>query len=459
MIRIFFGFAMMVLLVGCSDESSQTAPASSDNKLEAQIDQYLANHPGRDLMAGAAVAVQRGQQQLVAKGYGQANMTWEVDMPVDAIFWIGSVTKQFTAVAILQLVEQGKISLEDDLTDYVNYDTQGKPVTIYQLLNHTSGLKSYTEYESFWPMSRLAGPRDTLLRMMEPMGFDFEPGTAMIYNNSAYIMLGMIIEKVTGMTYADYLDEHVFAKAGLANTYYCDNQQIHHREATGYTVGTDTQLVRASYIDHIWPYAAGSLCSTVEDLITWNQALHRDQKLLQPETYEWLTKPAQLNDGTALRYTMGLIRDTIGGHLLIHHGGGINGFVSDLRYFPEQDLTVVALVNTTGPVRATAITDTISRMVLDLAPSQPAPFQGNLNQVAGTYEGPGRGRTLTVEAKAAGNNLLVRAIPSSNWDTLSYRGHQTWEIDNQWFTFARTRDQVDRMNVHTTSGYFVLERR
>jgi len=456
MIRILFGLSALFVLISCSDESTRSANSDSQSSLETQIDRYLADHPGGDLMAGAAIAVQRGDEQLLAKGYGKANMTWNIDMPVDASFWIGSVTKQFTAVAILQLMERGQLSLDDDLTDYIEYDTQGKPVTIYQLLNHTSGLKSYTEYEAFWPMSRLAGPRDTLLRMMEPLGFDFEPGTAMIYNNSAYVMLGLIIEEVTGMTYADYLNEHIFAKAGLSNTYYCDNQEIHKREATGYTVGPDTQLVRAAYIDHVWPYAAGSLCSTLEDLITWNQAMHRDQKLLQPDTYQWLIKPAKLNDGTSLRYTMGLIRDTIGGHVVIHHGGGINGFVSDVRYFPEEDVTIVALINTTGPVRATALTDTISRMVLDMAPTKHAPFPGNLDRVAGTYEGPGRGRHLSVEAKAEDNTLLVRALPSTTWDTLSYRGHQTWEIDNQWFTFSPTQN---RMNVHTTSGYFVLERR
>ncbi len=456
MIRLLFGVFVLLVMSGCSNESTPSANSSSQSSLETKIDQYLADHPGRELMAGAAIAVQRGDELLIAKGYGKANIAWDIDMPTEASFWIGSVTKQFTAVAILQLVEQGKIALEDDLTDYIKYNTQGKPITIYQLLNHTSGLKSYTEYEAFWPMSRLAGPRDTLLRMMEPLGFDFEPGTAMIYNNSAYVMLGLIIEEVTGRSYSDYLDEHVFAKAGLSNTYYCDNQEIHQREATGYTVGPDTQLIRAAYIDHVWPYAAGSLCSTTEDLITWNQALHRDQKLLQPETYDWLTKPARLNDGTPLRYTMGLIRDTIGGHLTIHHGGGINGFVSDVRYFPEEDLTVVALVNTTGPVRATALTDTISRMVLDMETTTPAAFQGNLDQVTGTYEGPGRGRNLIVEAKAEENTLLIRALPSTDWDTLSYRGNQTWEIDNQWFSFSRN---PDRLNVHTTSGYFVLERR
>jgi hypothetical protein len=153
---------------------------------------------------------------------------------------------------------------------------------------------------------------------------------------------------------------------------------------------------------------------------------------------------------------MGLIRDTIGGHLMIHHGGGINGFVSDVRYFPDEDLTVVALINTTGPVRATALTDTISRMILDMKSTTPAPFQGNMNQITGTYQGPGRGRNLTVEAKVEDDFLLVRALPTTNWDTLSYRGNQTWEIDNQWFSFS---SNPARMNVHTTSGYFVLERR
>jgi CubicO group peptidase (beta-lactamase class C family) len=216
MIRILFGLSALFVLISCSDESTRSANSDSQSSLETQIDQYLADHPGGDLMAGAAIAVQRGDEQLLAKSYGKGNMTWNIDMPVDASFWIGSVTKQFTAVAILQLMERGQLSLDDDLTDYIEYDTQGKPVTIYQLLNHTSGLKSYTEYEAFWPMSRLAGSRDTLLRMMEPLGFDFEPGTAMIYNNSAYVMLGLIIEEVTGMTYANYLNEHIFAKAGLS---------------------------------------------------------------------------------------------------------------------------------------------------------------------------------------------------------------------------------------------------
>ncbi|MEJ0054462.1 MAG: serine hydrolase domain-containing protein [Bacteroidota bacterium] len=219
------------------------------------------------------IAIYKGDEKLLLKGYGFADLEFDVKMPPDASFEIGSVTKQFTSAAILQLVEQGKISLDDDFTKYVKFDTKGKKVTVRQLMNHTSGIKGYTELDVFETLMSHKYKRDTLLRIVEKEKFDFEPGEALIYNNTAFFILGFIIEKVSGTTYEDYVQRNLFEKAGMTHSFYCNETKVVKNRAHGYNMG-EVKLRRADYIDHNWPYAAGSLCSTPEDLVKWNNALH-----------------------------------------------------------------------------------------------------------------------------------------------------------------------------------------
>ena len=219
-------------------------------------------------VAGLAVAVVQGSDTLLMKGYGKADMAWDIPMPSDAVFEIGSITKQFTAAAVLQLRDEGKIDLDADITKYLpDYPTQGNRIPVRRLLDHTSGIKGYTEMESFREILTRDMPRDSLVARIAAEPFDFTPGQALIYNNSAYFLLGLIVEKASGMPYEEYVEKNLFAKLGMNRSSYCSNSEVVPRRARGYTLSRDG-LAGAPYIDHTWPYAAGSLCSTVGDMVT-----------------------------------------------------------------------------------------------------------------------------------------------------------------------------------------------
>jgi len=223
------------------------------------------------------------------------------------------------------------------------------------LLSHTSGIKGYTELPGFGIISFQKFQRDTLLRIVEAKPFDFEPGKLLIYSNTGFFILGLIIEKVSGLSYEEYIMKNLFEKAGMTNSYYCSENRVIKNRAHGYD--TDERgLVRAAYLDHTWSYAAGSICSTVEDLVKWNNALHHG-KILNESIYREFITPARLNDGTITHYAKGITITEKNGKKMIEHGGGISGFLSENRYFPEEDISIVVLINSTGPVVPTMIVD------------------------------------------------------------------------------------------------------
>ncbi len=457
------GFTTLVfLLASCQ---SNTPASSASASLEAVIDS-IALEPIQDgQAAGMTVAVSRNGELIYLKGYGLVDLEWSVPTPEDATYEIGSVTKQFTAVAALQLVENGKLSLQDELSKYFpDFNFRGYQLTVGQLFDHTSGIKGYTEIPAFWELSLHEYPRDTLLAIVEKEGFDFEPGTAQIYNNTAYFMLGLIIEQVSDTTYAAYLEENVFKPAGLTNTYYCDERKVVEHHAHGYDMGPEGELMLKGYLDHTWPYAAGSLCSTAADLVKWNQALHGG-KVLSPEMYRLMITPGTLNDGTPLRYAKGLTNYLEDGHRLIGHGGGINGFLSDSRYYPDEELVIVTLINTAGPVNPASISRKIARRILGVEKEQLPVFEGDLDAYAGSYRGRVRGRDLTVEIRPAGSVLTFQAEGSSKPDTLQYLGDHTWreilEMPNsELFEFvADDSGRVVELRIKQPAGYYLLSRK
>ena len=330
-----------------------TAPLAAQQRDRAAIgqaiDSVVASYLKDGRAAGMSVAVVRGRDTLAMKGYGSADLELEVPTPPRAVYEIGSVTKQFTAVAILQLQDEGKLSLDDDLSKYLpDYPTQGHRITVRRLLDHTSGIKGYTEIPAFGAIMSRKLPKDSLVALFKKEKFDFEPGEAMVYNNSAYFLAGLIIEKLSGMSYADYVKKNLFDKVGMPDSRYCSESAVIKRKAHGYDMGPGG-LQNKGFIDHTYPYAAGSLCSTVGDLVAWNRALHGG-KLLSERGYKELVAPGTLNDGTALRYTKGLALHSLAGHRVIEHGGGINGYRSASAYLPDDDVVIVVLINTGGPV-------------------------------------------------------------------------------------------------------------
>ncbi len=391
--------------------------------------------------AGMAVAVVQGKDTVVLKGYGKVDLEWDVATPTDASYEIGSVTKQFTAAAILQLVEQGKLDLSGDISTWLPASlTRGKQIPLRRLLDHTSGIKGYTEMASFGSLAVQKLPRDTLVALVSAEPFDFEPGDGLIYNNTGYFLLGLILEKVTGQPYAQYVKEKLFDVAGMPDSRYCSESTVVGRRAHGYD-GSPGGLIRARYLDHTWPYAAGSLCSTVGDMVAWQRALHGG-RILGAAGYREMLTTARLNDGTVTRYATGLVPGPVAGHQAISHGGGINGFLSEAVWFPGTDTHIIVLINSTGPVAPARLAEEIAKVLL--GPGEPTAtmvYPGNLAALAGTYSGVGRGRPLEITILAAGDTLQVRT-GTGQPAALSYIGNDTFEVGGRRFTFLTSGGEV-----------------
>ncbi len=294
---------------------------------------------------GATALISRKGEVVYHAAFGKANLEHQVEMRTDHIFRIGSITKQFTAAAILKLWEEGKLSLDDDITKFLpDYPTQGQKITVRHLLNHTSGIKSYTSLER-WDAQEHR--RDlTPLEMIdsfkdEPM--DFAPGDEFRYNNSGYFILGYIIEQVTGQEYGTYVEETFFQPLGMAHSSYDRTQNILPNRANGYGAG-ESGYLNAPYLSMTQPYAAGSLLSTVADLHTWYQAVVAG-KVISPESFALATSPTVLNNGKTENYGFGWSLSEIEGSPAFGHGGGIHGFLTASTFLPEEEVFVTVFSN------------------------------------------------------------------------------------------------------------------
>ncbi|MDB4891517.1 MAG: hypothetical protein JWL61_3372 [Gemmatimonadetes bacterium] len=436
------------------------AQARSRASAAAAVDSIVARALQGGKAAGMSVGVVQGRDTIVLKGYGYADLELDVPTPDRAVYEIGSVTKQFTSSAILLLQERGQLSLDDPITKYLpDYPTQDHAITIRRLLDHTSGIKGYTELPEFGNFMRRHEPRDSLVALFSKKPFDFDTGDDMIYNNSAYFLVGLIIEKVSGTTYADFVKKNLFDKAGMDDSRYCSENAVVKRRAHGYDTGPNG-LVRAAYLDHLWPYAAGSLCSTAGDLVAWNRALHGG-KILSPASYREITTPGMLNDGSRLRYAKGLAVHELAGHRVIEHGGGINGFLSASNYLPDDDAIVVVLVNSTGPVSPDAIAAQITEAVFGKKNPPSTAFTGDLSRFAGTYGGVGRGRPMTLTIAADSGKLTVLTVGPNNSTprVARYVGDDTFQIGETRYTFVSENGKVSTLRVDAVYGYSHLKRK
>lgn len=453
-------FAGLTTAVALSALAAAPTAAQMSRAEQIAIMDSIAESPvieGR--IAGLAVAVVRGSDTLLFKSYGKGDLEWNVPMVVDAVFEIGSVTKQFTAAAILKLRDEGRLDLDADLTEYLpDFPTQGHRIPVRRLLDHTSGIKGATEIPAFRVIRSQELPRDSLVTLIAAEPFDFAPGEALIYNNSAYILLGYIIEEVSGMSYEDYVERALFSELGMTRSSYCSNTEVVPRRAHGYQL-TNDGLVRREHVSHVWPYSAGSLCSTVGDLVTWLQALHGG-RVLPEASYQDMITPVPLDDGTPVRYAMGLARTPDSrGRPAIHHGGGISGFRSDTRYYPDEDLLVVILVNTTGNLNPAALATELVDVLLPRVPMERRRFEGDTAPLVGTYSGPARGQELSVRVTATGDGLA--AAPNDGRPApLAWVEGWTFRLGVRIVTFERNGDAgpATVMRIDSGGGHYVLRR-
>jgi D-alanyl-D-alanine carboxypeptidase len=317
--------------------------STSDAELTTKIDAVLAPH-FKPNEPGATVIVTRDGKPLFRKAYGMANIELGVALRPDMSLRLGSITKQFTAVSILMLADQGKLSVDDDITKHLpDYPTQGRKITIEHLLVHTSGIKSYTGMPGYGAGMRADKTVQQMIDTFKNEPFDFEPGDRYQYNNSGYFLLGAIIEKVSGLTYAEFVAKNIFEPLGMKNSGYDDPSQIVPNRAEGYT-RKGGQIRHAAYLSMTQPYAAGSLRSSVDDLALWDGAIAAG-KLLKPETWKRAFTPNKPNKVDSAGYGYGWSMRDIQGHPAIEHGGAINGFNTYAVRLPQDKVYVAILGN------------------------------------------------------------------------------------------------------------------
>ena len=334
---------ILAILAGIRSGAVAQDARPSDASLAASVNEMLEKTYKAD-EPGASVIVVRDGKVILHKGYGRANM--ELGVPIDPgmVFRIGSITKQFTAVAILMLAEQGKLSLDDDITKFLpDYPTHGQKITIEHLLTHTSGIKSYTSLPEWAAQWRKDLPLSDLIAIFKDKPMDFAPGEKWAYNNSAYVLLGAVIEKASGQTYGDFVEKNIFAPLGMKASYYDNTDRLIPRRVSGYSKGKDG-FTNAAYLSMSQPHAAGSLISSVGDLAIWDAALYTD-KLAKQASLARAWTSAKLNNGKPTNYGYGWSISTYEGHPIIEHSGGINGFASYALRMPNDKVFVAMLTN------------------------------------------------------------------------------------------------------------------
>lgn len=318
------------------------SPAGLDPAaLAAKVDQYMEAQARVNGFSGSILLARAGKP-LVSKGYGFANIEWQIPNTPQTKFRIGSVTKQFTSMAVMQLREQGKLKLEDSVCAYITPCPDGwKPVTVHHLLTHTSGIPSYTGLPEWRKVNMVSKTVDEMIGFFRDLPLQWVPGEKFAYNNSGYFLLGAVIEKAAGKKYEQVVREQIFTPVGMADSGYDWSATIIPGRASGYS-GRPPAVSNAAALDMQQPYAAGSLYSTTEDLLKWDQALYAD-RLLPAAAKQTMWTPFKNN--YAYGWTIVPASPTTFGHRRIAHSGGINGFSSMIVRLPDINVTSIVLAN------------------------------------------------------------------------------------------------------------------
>ncbi|HYU33045.1 MAG TPA: serine hydrolase [Thermoanaerobaculia bacterium] len=342
--NVFARCALLLLAAALLAAPARAAVSTtSDDDIVRYADQLFSQtYPAGE--PGAAVLVARGGKVLLRKGYGMANLELGVPIQPDMVFELGSVTKQFTAAAILLLQERGKLSVADDITKYLpDFPTHGQKITLDNLLTHVSGVTNYTDLPEWRTRVREDMTVEQLIGLFKDKPLDFNPGEKWSYSNSAYILLGAVIEKVSGKSYEDFVEQEIFAPLGMKHSSYGHQTEVVPGRVSGYDK-SDTGYKIAEYLSMTQPYSAGSLLSNVDDLALWVDALS-SEKLLKKTSLAQMATPAKLASGVSTKYAYGQGISEADGPEIIEHSGGIFGFTTDLLRIPDQRLLIVVLSN------------------------------------------------------------------------------------------------------------------
>jgi len=388
--------------------------------LEQEFDLLLSkDYPTSGTGAAALVAV--NGNVIYKKAFGKANLELGVNMTPNNIFEIGSISKQFTAVSILMLVEQGKLKLGDEITKYIkDYPTHGHSITIHHLLTHTSGIGSFTASDEWYNNRKKDYTKQELINLFKKLPMLYAPGEKYLYSNTGYFLLGAVIEEISKKTYVEFINEYIFKPLEMKNSYYESRSKIILNRVSGYDNVKDlidedfqkSETVNGEILNFSHFDGAGAILSTVNDLFLWNRAI-RNNKLINEENKIKAFTNYQLIDGKNTNYGYGWAIDEINGTSSIEHNGGTFGFRSNCIYLPKDDVFVVVLSN-----RTYSTPDYISTKMAAIAINKPYKEvdKKNINidsaflqKIIGTYEfDDGSVRTISEE-----NNELYSQKPNS----------------------------------------------
>ncbi|HEV7607982.1 MAG TPA: serine hydrolase domain-containing protein [Steroidobacteraceae bacterium] len=321
-------------------------PISALTGTQTDVDKVVRQWMDVNHVPAISIAVVRHGKPVLEKGYGIANLEWSTPATATTVYQLASVTKQFTATAVMLLVESRALSLDSTVTAILpDSPASWKSITVRHLLNHTSGIRNYSTAE-IASNPRKDYSRQEILALIEAAPLEFAPGDEWRYSNSGYFILGLIVEKVSGKDYDTFLRERIFSPLGMSASRMDNLREVFRERASGYT-WTGDKLLNAEHVSPTQPFAAGALVASASDLAKWDAALHSG-KLLRADTLRQMWAPAKLNDGSTANYGFGWNTGTYRSRARIAHDGVIQGFSSYIARYVDDGVTVVVLMNKDG---------------------------------------------------------------------------------------------------------------
>lgn len=331
---------------------------SLSEKIETLIQTEIKDKNG----PGGVFMVAKKGEIIYQNAFGKANLELEVPLTTDYVFQIGSMTKQFTAVAIMMLQQQGKLNTNDLLSKYIPDFPAGDKITIHHLLTHTSGIKDFTKMKSIKDIAQKEMSPKMMVDFFKNEPVDFLPGEKFDYNNSGYVVLGYLLEIVSGMSYEDFIENNVFQKIGMMQSNYTTDRQVILKRAYGYQK-KETGYVNKTVINYSVPFASGAIMSTLNDMLKWQMALNNNT-LLNKENTQKLFTHYSLNNGETINYGYGWHLRKIDNSDSREHGGSIFGYKSMGVYLPNEDLYVVGFTNC-DCISPTQLVQNIAKLVFE----------------------------------------------------------------------------------------------
>ena len=350
---------VLIFLLLARGASAQVSSPPADAVVAARVDEFMNAEVKVNGFTGTVLLARKGVP-IVSKGFAMANVEWQIANTPQTKFRLGSITKPFTSMAIMQLQQMGKLKVEDSICQHLTPcpDTW-KPVTVHHLLSHTSGIPSYTNSPSYGRTMMVPKTTEEMIAGFRDLPLEFAPGEQYKYNNSGYFLLGVLAEKLTGKKYEDVIRDQILKPLGMADTGYDHSETILPKRASGYS--RDGVTVRnAPYVNMGQPFAAGAMYSTVEDLLKWDQALYADTLL--PAAARAAMFTAFKND-YGYGWAVPAASPATFGRKFVQHGGGINGFATMIIRLPNENLTAIVLANSSQAPASRIAKDLVAIML------------------------------------------------------------------------------------------------